>query len=105
MNSFRVSLAFVLFAAWGPSASAYSVLTHEAIIDAAWDRSIQPLLLQRFPGLTPEDVQGATEAPLCSGPDTCVPNAQLVGEKSEQLRAVGLEPRWQWHEVVARAGH
>jgi hypothetical protein len=30
-------------------APAYSVLTHEALIDAAWDTSIKPLLLARFP--------------------------------------------------------
>jgi hypothetical protein len=57
--SFRVGLAFVLLAAWSPSARAYSVLTHEAVVDAAWDRFIQPLLLQRFPGSTPEDLHKA----------------------------------------------
>jgi hypothetical protein len=31
------------------SVPAYSVLTHEAIIDSAWGTSIKPLLLQRFP--------------------------------------------------------
>jgi hypothetical protein len=30
-------------------ASSYSVLTHEAIVDAAWDRSIRPVLLDRYP--------------------------------------------------------
>jgi Zinc dependent phospholipase C len=35
---------------------AYSVLTHEAIIDSAWDRSIQPLLLRRFPQSSPDDL-------------------------------------------------
>jgi len=49
----------MLFAAWCPSASAYSVLTHEAIIDAAWDRFVVPVLLQRFPGSTPEDLRKA----------------------------------------------
>jgi hypothetical protein len=34
---------------FAPSLPAYSVLTHEAIIDSAWDHSIQPLLLRRFP--------------------------------------------------------
>src|SRR5215216_77572 len=33
-------------------AAAYSVLTHEAIIDALWDTSIKPLLLARFPKTT-----------------------------------------------------
>jgi len=34
----------------------YSVLTHEAIIDAAWKDSIEPLLLKRFPSATPEEL-------------------------------------------------
>jgi len=29
--------------------AAYSVLTHQAVIDAAWDTAIKPLLLARFP--------------------------------------------------------
>ena len=33
-------------------APAYSVLTHEATIDALWDTSIKPLLLARFPQTT-----------------------------------------------------
>ena len=38
---------------------AYAVLAHEAIIDAAWDAKIRPLLLQRFPKSTPEDLRRA----------------------------------------------
>jgi hypothetical protein len=34
----------------------YSVLTHEAIIDAAWKDGIEPVLLQRFPNATPEEL-------------------------------------------------
>ena len=37
----------------------YSVLTHEAIIDAAWSDGIKPLLLQRFPDATLEELQQA----------------------------------------------
>jgi hypothetical protein len=37
----------------------YSVLTHEAIIDTAWDADIKPLLLRRFPQATPEDLVAA----------------------------------------------
>jgi Zinc dependent phospholipase C len=32
--------------------SAYSVLTHEEIVDLAWASEIRPLLLQRYPGLS-----------------------------------------------------
>jgi hypothetical protein len=39
--------------------SAYSVLTHEAIVDAAWDTSIRPLLLARFPDATGEQLREA----------------------------------------------
>src|SRR4051812_7806289 len=40
-------------------AHAYSVLTHEEIIDIAWKSDLQPLLLQKFPGLTPEQLKDA----------------------------------------------
>ena len=42
-----------------PCCAGYSVLSHEAIIDAAWDDGIKALLLQRFPGATPEELQRA----------------------------------------------
>ena len=35
---------------------AYSVLTHEAVIDAAWKDSIEPVLLRRFPHATPQEL-------------------------------------------------
>ncbi len=31
---------------------AYSVLTHEAIVDASWEKSMRPLLKRKFPGAT-----------------------------------------------------
>jgi Zinc dependent phospholipase C len=37
-------------------ASAYSVLTHEAIIDVMWDANLRPLLRKRFPNATPEEL-------------------------------------------------
>jgi len=49
-------LTILLLLACAAGARAYSVLTHEAVIDAAWDRSIKPLLLARFPGATPEEL-------------------------------------------------
>lgn len=39
--------------------SAYSELTHEAIIDAAWDVALKPLLLKRFPDATPQQLKTA----------------------------------------------
>ena len=49
--SSAVCLGF-LFLLVVPSASAYSVLTHEAIIDSVWDNSIREVLLARFPKAT-----------------------------------------------------
>jgi hypothetical protein len=47
----------ILFSA--QSASSYSVLTHEAIIDSMWDSAIKPLLLKRFPASTVEELTQA----------------------------------------------
>ncbi len=41
------------------SASAYSVLSHEAIIDSAWEVSIKPMLVKRFPAATEDDLKKA----------------------------------------------
>ncbi len=41
------------------SSFAYSVLTHEAIIDASWEKSIQPLLKQKYPGATEDQLKVA----------------------------------------------
>lgn len=38
---------------------AYSVLTHEEIVDLAWTSEIRPLLLQRFPDLTEDQIKEA----------------------------------------------
>jgi hypothetical protein len=38
---------------------AYSVLAHEAVVDAEWDNAIKALLLQRFPNATPAQIQEA----------------------------------------------
>jgi hypothetical protein len=39
--------------------SAYSVLTHEANVDALWDTAIRPLLQRRFPRATREEIVDA----------------------------------------------
>jgi zinc dependent phospholipase C len=38
---------------------AYSVLTHEQVIDFLWDSDIKKLLLERYPNTTPEELQHA----------------------------------------------
>jgi len=35
---------------------AYGILTHEAVVDASWEKSIKPLLKSRFPGTTDADL-------------------------------------------------
>jgi hypothetical protein len=42
-----------------PRCAGYSVLAHEAIIDAAWEDSIVPALLSRFPYATREELHQA----------------------------------------------
>ena len=39
-----------------PPAKGYSVLTHEAIIDSAWNNDIKPVLLKRFPAASADDL-------------------------------------------------
>jgi hypothetical protein len=51
--------AAVASAAFALPTAAYSVLSHEAIIDSAWDTSIKPLLLKRFPDATQEELREA----------------------------------------------
>ncbi|MGA2578469.1 MAG: zinc dependent phospholipase C family protein [Bryobacteraceae bacterium] len=56
LQSFAFGLALLFFV---QTASAYSVLTHEAIIDSTWDSAIKPLLLQRFPLSTADELTQA----------------------------------------------
>jgi Zinc dependent phospholipase C len=40
-------------------ARAYSVLSHEEVVDMAWKTNIVPMLKQRFPGITDDDIREA----------------------------------------------
>lgn len=42
-----------------PPAHAYSVLAHQAIIDAAWDDAIVPLLRERYPDISADQITAA----------------------------------------------
>ena len=54
------SAALGLLFLWpAPPAHAYSVLSHEAIIDSTWDMAIKPLLLKRFPVATADELTRA----------------------------------------------
>src|ERR1700674_1142192 len=53
-----LTLLLILLLSAG-SSMAYSVLTHEEIVDLLWTDEIQPLLLQRYPGLSEEQITEA----------------------------------------------
>jgi hypothetical protein len=55
----RVAAAWLVVLMCSSGLFAYSVLTHEEIVDLAWADQIRPLLLQRFPGLTDDQIKEA----------------------------------------------
>jgi len=55
----RATAAFFILLLCASGLPAYSVLTHEEIVDLVWTTEISPLLLQRFPGLTEEQLKEA----------------------------------------------
>ena len=65
MPTFGASLAFrggmllLVVLMCNVSSPAYSVLTHEEIVDLLWASEIKPLLLQRYPGLSEEQIREA----------------------------------------------
>ena len=58
-NLRHLAAAGLLLLLSASTASAYSVLTHEAIIDSTWDSAIRPLLLKRFPAATADELTHA----------------------------------------------
>lgn len=52
----RLLSAALLLLLHPPVAQSYSVLTHEAIVDTLWLDAIQPALMKKFPGTTPEQL-------------------------------------------------
>src|SRR5579859_8215563 len=60
LRQFGAALCILALLAGIPAPSAaYSVLTHEEVVDLLWKDDIQPLLLKRFPNATPEDLKKA----------------------------------------------
>ena len=55
----QVVLSLGLFFGLTTYCGAYSVLTHEEVVDLLWKDDIQPLLLKRFPGSSAEDLKKA----------------------------------------------
>lgn len=54
-----ISLVTILILGNALTCNAYSVLTHEAIIDASWEKFLVPLLKQKYPGVTDEQLKEA----------------------------------------------
>src|SRR4051812_35039739 len=52
----RIIVGLLLAICLAPACGGYSVLTHEAIIDAAWKDNIAPQLLKRFPDATAKEL-------------------------------------------------
>src|SRR5204863_335068 len=59
MKAAVVAVTLLVALALPQRADAYSVLSHEANIDALWDSTIAPMLRSRFPKATPEQVRDA----------------------------------------------
>lgn len=54
-----IALFCIVLCLWPISSRAYSVLTHEQVVDLVWKDKIQPLLMERFPGATPDELRNA----------------------------------------------
>jgi Zinc dependent phospholipase C len=54
-----LTLCIPLMTAWPRSGEAYGALTHHELIDQAWTTVIVPILLNRFPSLTAEQLRKA----------------------------------------------
>lgn len=57
--SVRATAAVLIVLMCSGGLSAYSVLTHEEIVDLLWTEEIQPLLLKRYPGLSDDQLKEA----------------------------------------------
>jgi hypothetical protein len=53
------TLALCVFLMCSGGSFAYSVLTHEEIVDLVWTSEIRPLLLKRFPGMSEDQLKEA----------------------------------------------
>src|ERR1022692_497518 len=59
LRFFRAAALFLSLLMGSGSSFAYSVLTHEEIVDLLWTDEIRPLLLKRYPGLSEEQITEA----------------------------------------------
>jgi Zinc dependent phospholipase C len=59
MKAWPLTAALMLVFAVSLPLRGYSVLTHEQVIDLSWKDQLRPMLLQRFPNATPDDLRHA----------------------------------------------
>jgi len=57
--SIRILAVLLVLLMCSGGGSAYSVLTHEEIVDLLWADQIRPLILKRYPGLSEEQIKAA----------------------------------------------
>ena len=55
----RITALVLIVLMFGVGSSAYSVLTHEEIVDLLWTDRIRALLLKRYPELTEQQITEA----------------------------------------------
>ena len=59
MKLFRLLLVLAALLGLRSTAAAYSVLTHQALVDTAWASTLRPLLERRYPGASPDELEEA----------------------------------------------
>jgi hypothetical protein len=59
LPAIRVAALFLIVVMCSDRSLAYSVLTHEEIVDLLWTDEIRPLLLKRYPGLSEDQLKEA----------------------------------------------
>src|SRR3977135_3893584 len=55
----RMVTLLLIMVMCGPPSFAFSVLTHEEVVDLLWTDEIRPLLLKRYPGLSEDEIKQA----------------------------------------------
>jgi hypothetical protein len=55
----RFYITLIISVCWIQNVSAYGVLSHQAVVDAAWEESIKPLLKHKYSNATAEEIKKA----------------------------------------------
>ena len=67
VHSWCLILATVLLVLSPSEGFSYAILAHQALIDVVWESQLKPLLLQKYPNATSEELTAA-EAYAYGGP-------------------------------------